>query len=82
MRLVIRTREKELELNWMFLPTFMGMNIQLKRDIEKSLEKFRGRTVTDTLLDEMHEFVLGLLLGKFPLPGLEAYLRAMEGIDA
>jgi hypothetical protein len=82
MRLVIRTREKELELNWMFMPTFMGMNIQLKRDIEKSLEKFRGRTVTDTLLDEMHEFVLRLLLEKFPLPGLEAYLRALEGIDA
>lgn len=82
MRLIIRTREKELELNWMFLPTFMGMNVQLKRDIERSLEKFRGRTVTDTLLDEMHEFVLGLLLAKFPLPGLEAYLRAMEGIDA
>lgn len=82
MKLVIRTRDRELELNWMFLPTFMGMNLQLKRDVEKELARYRGRTVTDDLLNEMHEFVLGYLLSKYPLPGLEGYLRALEGVGS
>lgn len=80
MRLITRTRDRELELNWMFLPTFMGMNLQLKREVEAELARYRGRTVTEDLLNEMHEFVLQYLLGKYPLNGLEAYLRALENV--
>lgn len=80
MRLITRTRDRELELNWMFLPTFMGMNLQLKREVEAELARYRGRTVTEDLLNEMHEFVLQYLLEKYPLNGLEAYLRALENV--
>lgn len=69
-----------LELNYMWLPTFIGMNVALKRDIEKDLAaKFQGRPETD--LAQMHEELIDYLVTKVPLPGFRDYLDGIKFVQ-
>lgn len=79
MRAVIRTGPGVVELNWMWLPTFVGMNAQLKKELEERLApKLEGRPLEDSL-DDAHEMVIEFLVEKFPaLEGLRDYLDAMK----
>lgn len=81
MRAVTNTPDG-VQLNFMFLPTFIGFNSLVKAEIERLLvEKFSGSTVNDHLLNKMHLFVLDHLCTKFPIKGLRKYLEAMTSIE-
>jgi len=69
-----------LALNYMWLPTWIGLNATLKRDMEKTLsERFVGRTSEE--LDAMHEEVIEYLATRFPLAGLRDYLDGVKYVD-
>lgn len=69
-----------LELNFMWLPTWLGMNAKFKRELEKELaDKFRGRTTAE--MDAIHEEVIDYIIEKYPLPGLRDYLDGIKFVD-
>ena len=73
-------KDGALELNWMWLPTFIGQNYMVMRELEKVWkEKFAGKLeATEDGLHEIHEFTLGWLCDKFKIEGLGHYLRALS----
>lgn len=69
-----------LELNYMWLPTWLGMNAQFKKDLEKEFGvKFKGRSSDQ--LDAMNEEVIDYIVTKYPLPGLRDYLDGIKFVD-
>lgn len=63
----------------MWLPTFVGMNAQLKKEIEERLApKLKGRPLEEAM-DDAHEMVIKFLEERFPaLKGLRDYLDALK----
>jgi hypothetical protein len=67
------------ELLYMWLPTWIGMNVTLKQEIESHIKKqFVGREAT---LHDIHEAVIDFLVNRFPeIQGLREYLSAVEQV--
>lgn len=82
MRTIIATDPGVVELNWMWLPTFIGMNANLKQVLEDRLRAvLEGRELTDLVLDEGHQVVVEVLKGYFPeVDGLPEYLDGLKFI--
>lgn len=84
MRFVFRSDEDPgmVDLNFMWLPTFIGMNAAVKAELQGSLNKqFAGQPLTEDVLDEMHETVIELLVRKFSFAaGLREYLHAVRSV--
>lgn len=81
MRLVHIAKDGAVELNWMWLPTFIGQNYMVLRELQKVwMEKFRNAPKTEATLDIIHDFTIGWLFEKFPMPGLDKYLKAIENV--
>jgi len=80
MRLLVLTEPGVLELNYTWLPVWIGINTSLKNDLEKDLqEKFIGREVGEGALDEMNEAVIDWLVKRFPqVEGLRDYLDGLK----
>ncbi len=79
MRAVVLTDPGVLELNWAWLPTWIGMNGRLKQEIEKELEpKIVGLPLTEQSLDHINDMVLDLLEKRCPLKGLRDYLDGLK----
>ena len=80
MRLIQRTGPQTLELNFMWLPTWIGLNGQLLEELERKLkDQIIGRPLTDTSLDEVEAMVRQWLSDKFPeVPGLWDYLDGLK----
>jgi len=75
-------REHTLELNYMWLPTFIGMNTELKKEIEKEIAPtVEGKDINDDLLIEVDAHIIKILLNKFPIDGLAAYLSALTYVN-
>lgn len=83
MRLVVATDPGVLELNWMWLPTWLGHNMPLRQQMEKELSKLvQGRPMTDAFLDEVHQLVVDFLCKSFPdLVGLRDYLDSIKFVE-
>lgn len=83
MRAVVDVGGGVLELNYMWLPTFIGMNGPLKQEMEKDLQAAMcGVEVGDEGLDKAHELVVSYLVNKFPdVKGLDLYLDAMKYLE-
>lgn len=83
MRFVVRTAPGVLELSWMWLPAFCGLNNQLKKHIEDQLKPLlEGQELTDDLLDAAHERVIEIICTHFPtIAGLRDYLDAVKFVD-
>jgi hypothetical protein len=66
----------------MWLPTFIGQNYLVLKELGKAWEeKFpQGVQNTPEGLDEMHEFTIKWLCEKFPIEGLEPYLHAITNV--
>ncbi len=80
MRAVVAVAPGELELNWTFLPSFIGMNAALKKELEESLKPvIEGQAWTESALDQAHDVVLDFIEKKFTaLRGLREYLEALK----
>ncbi len=83
MRFVHRTDEGVIDVNYMWMPTFIGMNAQLKAELEQKLnEQFANQALSDGVLDEMHDTIIELLMQKFTFaPGLRDYLEAVKHVN-
>lgn len=80
MRAVIVTRPGTVELNWTWLPSFIGMSNIMKKAIEEELEpQLVGKELTDETLDWAHEQVIDILCKKHhAIVGLRDYLDALK----
>jgi hypothetical protein len=80
MNVVVQTDPGVLELNFMWLPTWIGMNANLKKEIEEELRKeIEGKPLDTT---RAHDFVVRLLVKKYPeLRGLDHYLDGLKYIE-
>lgn len=83
MRFVVRTAPGVLELNWMWLPTFIGLNNGLKKRIEEELAPLlEGKELTEDLIDAASDRVIEIVCGLHSaLPGLRDYLDAVKFVD-
>lgn len=69
-------------LNFMFLPTFIGQNPIVQKELKVELAKlFEGKPVTPALMDEIHCWIIQWLNDKFQISGLEKYLKAIEEVQ-
>ena len=82
MRVIQVAKDGAIELSWMWLPTFIGQNYQVMKDLGKAWnsEFPDGVADTPTGLDEMHEFTIKWLSEKFSIAGLGAYLSAIANV--
>lgn len=80
MRLVDRTGPGTLGLNYMWLPTWIGMNSQLVREIEDHISPaLVGAEINEATLDKADAAVLDFLKKRFvQLPGLFDYLDGLK----
>lgn len=80
MKAVVRTGPGELELNWTWLPTWIGMNGALKKEIEDALKsKLEGQPMDEELANQM---VMDFLVVRFPkVLGLYDYLDGLKYIE-
>lgn len=82
MRLVVRSGPGTVEVAYMWLPTFIGMNTLLMQKIEGELAPLiEGKEMTDDTLEAAHERVLDIICKAHPLPGLRDYLDAMKFVE-
>jgi hypothetical protein len=72
-----------VELNYMWLPTWIGQNAKLKKEIEEALKsKIVGKDLSEDTLNEVHEMVLQYLVDRFPaIRGLYDYLDGLKFIE-
>ena len=83
MRAVVRFEEGALGLNSMWLPTWIGMNTALVKELEDHLAKsFLGHPLSRDTLDRANRSVIDLLVQKFPqLHGLGDYLDGLKFVE-
>lgn len=78
---VILLRGDVLEINWMWLPTFISQNRAVMRQLQKEgLKEFKGMHATNDELDRIHKWTLDWICKKFPIDGLMNYLEAIEKV--
>lgn len=66
-----------LEFNYMWMPTWLGLNAAFKKQMEKDLSsKFVGRTTED--IDAINREALDYIVEKHPIPGLREYLDGLK----
>jgi hypothetical protein len=80
MRLIVATEPGTVELNYMWLPTWIGMNSVLKKEIEDAVSPMLvGKELSDEVLEAASEKVMDFLEVKFSgLSGLRDYLDALK----
>ena len=80
MRFVERTAPGTLGLVWIWLPTWIGMNSQLLRELEESIaESIVGKAIDEDTLDLAQSLILDELERRFPQNhGLHAYLDGIK----
>lgn len=82
MRAVIATDAGVLEVNWQWLPTWIGMNTPLLKEIEDELkDKVVGRTFEPPLYPEAvaSQLVIDFLVARHPgIEGLDDYLDGLK----
>lgn len=79
MRAVSSPEPGVVEVNWMWLPTFIGLNKELMARAEAEIgPKLLGRDLTDEVLDEAHELVVDFLVES--CPGIEGLREFLDGL--
>ena len=83
MRVIQIAKDNAIELSWMWMPTFIGQNYGVLKELGKAWEGAfpNGVVVTSEGLDEMHEFTIKWLCEKFNINGLYEYLKAIENVE-
>lgn len=81
MRLVERTDQKTVAVRWSWLPTWIGMNVELMQELDAHLgERFVGMKMDERTLDAMHAEVLSFLTRKFDAEGMTGLFDYLDGI--
>jgi hypothetical protein len=80
MRFVVRTGPGVVELNWMWLPTFLGHDAHLKKRLDDALQPLLvGKSLDDETLDVAHEKVIDIICETHKaIPSLRDYLDAVK----
>ncbi len=83
MRLVHLTRPGSLELNYLWLPTWIGVNAIVTKELQQAIEtKVVGLPATEANLDIINEWVMDFLVDKFKeVTGLRDYLDGLKFIQ-
>lgn len=83
MKLLLRTGPGTVGINYMWLPTFVGMNAALIKEIEAHIEPLlMGQELTDETFDKAGEAVLAFLVKKFPdITGIDYYLEGLKYVE-
>ena len=83
MRAIVDVGKGVVELNYMWLPTFIGMNAVLKERMEKDLQaELRGVELDDKGLDRAHDLVVDYVVKQFPnIKGLDLYLDGLKFLE-
>lgn len=83
MRAVVQVGPGTVELNYMWLPTAIGMNSLLKKEIEEAIgPALQGLPLDDAGLDKAHDIVVDFLVKKFPeMDGLDRFLDGMKYLE-
>jgi hypothetical protein len=68
----------------MWLPTWIGMNQQLTRELNEELSKhIVSRPLTDEVLDDISNIIVSYLEERYPgLGGLRDYLDGLKFVQA
>lgn len=82
MRAVVRPEFGVIEVNWSWLPTFIGMNQKLQDQIIAAVTpKIAGLPVDDATLDTAHDLVVDEIVN-FPafacIEGIREYLDGLK----
>lgn len=76
---LITVNSGTVELNYMWLPTFIGQNATFKKKLEEDLrDKIEGREVTPANLDDINSLVLSYICETFKFTGLNDYLDGLK----
>ncbi len=80
MHTVVQTDIGIVELNWQWLPTWIGMNHNLKKELEEKLKAdIVGLTVDGPGLEKIDNLVIDFLVTKAPaISGLREYLEGLK----
>lgn len=80
MRFVQLTSPGQLALNSMWLPTWLGINVEATKAIHEQLaSKVVGISATEENLDQINDMVIEVLVEKYPLvDGLRDYLDGLK----
>lgn len=82
MRAVVVTDPGKLELSFMWLPTFIGQDNRLKKEIEEKLAPdLVGKELTEETLDFAHDRVVEFICEKYKITGLRDYLDALKFVE-
>jgi hypothetical protein len=69
-------------LNYMWLPTWLGLNVEFKRKLEQEFSK-RVKGVDSDQLQRLEVELLDYIVEQFPgLPGLRDYLDGIKFVQA
>ena len=82
-RAVVQTGPGILELNYSWLPTWIGMNAALKKEIDAALaSQLVGETLDEIGLDYAHRLVVDFLVQRFPnIVNLHLYLDELRSVS-
>lgn len=82
MRVVQVNGDGALEFNYMWLPTFIGQNFLVMKELERFWKETYpdGLVYDDKALDDMHDLTVDWLCGKFKIDGLREYLEGIEKV--
>lgn len=81
---VVRTAPGVIEVNYLWLPTWIGMNAALMRDVEAHMKAHTvlGQPLNEETLRGLHNEVVLYLSARFPgLTGLGQYLNGLATVD-
>jgi len=80
MHTIVPTDAGVIELNYMWLPTWIGMNGPLKKELEDAIkDKVVGRACNEETLEFVDELVISFLEKKSPgIDGLREYLEGLK----
>lgn len=83
MRFVIRTSPGVVELNYMWLPTFLGLDPHLKKELEKELAPMlEKQEMTDEVLQAASDHAVDFICKRYAaLTGLRDYLDAVKFVQ-
>jgi hypothetical protein len=81
MRFILQA-DRSVELNYMWLPTWLGHNHSFKKDLEQKLgPKLVGRELTEEVLDEANQMVIDYICEANSIPGLRDYLDGIKFVE-